>query len=228
MDATPDRSGFTLLEMLMAMTLMAVLAGSLYASLSIGFRGRRVTEEALEPARRAAAALATLGADLRGAVPPTGLLAAEFLGEDAQGGGGEHADVLLFHALAKDQSDAEPPCPVRRIEFALRTDEGDDEVVLVRRTTVNLLAPEEREPIEEVLCRRVRSLDTAFFDGTAWSESWDSTLAGDALPLAVEVSLVLDVEGREEGYALSRVFALPCGEAPEAGAMGMRAQGAGP
>jgi len=217
--------GFTLLEMLVAMTLMAVLAGVLYASLSTGFRGRRVTEAALEPARRGAAALALIGPDLDCAVPPTGLLAGEFLGEDARGDNGEPADGVRFHSLAREQSGATPPFPIRRLQFSLATDEEKHETVLLRRTTLNLLAPEEPEPVEEVICRGVRSFDTAYYDGYGWVDSWDSTAAGDVLPLAVRLTLVLDVDGREEGYKVSRVYALPCGRTADedtgpAGGMG--------
>ena len=39
--------------------------------------------------------------------------------------------------------------------------------------------------------------------------------------MAVELRLSLAADGDEEGYALRRVFALPCGEAPtEAGLIG--------
>ncbi len=212
-----QRAGFTLLEMLLAMGLMAMLAGALYASLSAGFRGRRAAEEALDPARRADAAMAMLGADLLSATPPTGLLAGEFTAQDARGEDGEPADELRFHALAPDQRGARPASPVRRVKFGIAADEETGETVLVRRTTVNLLAPQEPEPSVEVLARRVRSLDLAFYDGTAWLDSWDSTAVGDVLPVAVRVSIAVRVEGQEEGYALGRVFALPCGRAPGQG-----------
>jgi type II secretion system protein J len=221
MRTAAHRGGFTLLEMLVAMTLMSVLAGSLYASLSAGFRGRATAERALDPARRAEAALRMVGADLEAAAPPTGLLAGEFLARDGRGDTGEPADVLLFHAMARDQSGAEPPGPVRRVELELAADEATGQPALVRRTTLNLLAPEEPEPLQEVLCQRVRSFDASFFDGVAWAESWDSAVAGDVLPLAVEVSLVIEAEGREDGYPLARTFALPCGRTAETGTMMM-------
>jgi general secretion pathway protein J len=205
-------NGFTLLEMLVAMTLMAALAGALYASLSTGFRGRRATEAALEPARRGAAALVLIGSDLECAVRPTGLLAGEWVGEEASGEDGEPADSVLFHALTGEQSGATPPSPMRRVEFSLAADEEADRTVLLRRSTFNLLAPEEPEPVEQVMCRGVRSFDLAYYDGHGWRDSWDSTTAGDVLPLAVRVKLVLEVGEREEGYEVSRVFALPCGE----------------
>jgi general secretion pathway protein J len=215
MSRAAHRRGFTLLEMLMAMALVGMLAAALYGSLSIAFRGRRVSDAALEPVRRAAAAMTLVGGGLEAAVPPTGLLAAEFLGEDVKGENGEPSDVLLFHALAQDQSDTIPPSPMSRIEFLLATDEKTSETVLVRRTTPSLLYPEEVAPTEDVVCRRVRSFDTAYFDGTDWVDSWDSTARGNVLPAAVRVSLVIEADGRENGYAVTDVFALPCFQAPQ-------------
>lgn len=214
MHRRPLQRGFTLLEMLIAMSLMAMLAASLYASLRIAFNGRTAADRNLEPVRRAAAAMEMLRADLEAAVVPSGLLAAGFLGETADDGG-DAVDALLFHARARDQSGYVPPSPILQIQVGMAQDEGTGERVLLRRTTANLLAPEEEDPLDEVLCRRVRAFDTAFYDGTAWSESWDSTAQDNVLPLAVEVSILLDVQDREDGYLLKRVISLPCGSLAE-------------
>jgi type II secretion system protein J len=209
--------------MLVAMTLMAILAAALYASLSAGFSGRRVTEASLEPARRGAAALTLMEADLVCAVAPVGLLAGEFRGQDAYGDEGEPADTILFHTLVRELSWPTPPSPVRRVELSLAADASGRQTVLVRRTVVNLLSPEQLDPAEEILCREVRAFNMAYYDGYAWAESWDSAVAGDALPRAVRVRIVLDVEGREEGYEVSRVFTLPCAQAVQEG-MGAEAR----
>ncbi len=217
MDERDYRRGFTLLEMLLAMALMSMLAASLYASLNAAFGGKRTVERALAPARRGAAAMAMLQADIESAVAPTGVLAGEFVADDEEDAAGEPADILLLHTRAPDQSRWEPRSPIVRLQILPAWDEETDEKVLVRRTTVNLLAPEAEEPAEAVLCRGVRSFDLAFYDGTDWVEKWDSTVMGDALPPAVEVTLVLAGNDPEEDYMLQRTFALPCGGRPDAG-----------
>ena len=214
-------NGFTLLEMLVAMMLMSILAGALYAGMHTAFAGRRRTEADLEPVERAAAAMWMIQASLEAATPPTGILAAEFLGDDAAGLGALPADAVAFYALARDQGQFRLASPVHRIEISLGADEETGELVLLRRTTANLLAPETQDPVEEVLCRRVLSLETAFYDGSAWQDTWDSTAAGDVLPMAVEIRLVLAAAGHVDGYAVTRVFALPCATLPgESGARG--------
>ncbi len=222
-----SRNAFTLLEMLVAMTLMSMLAASLYASLSIAFRGRRTMEEALEPTARAAAAFRMMRTDLESATVPTGLLAAEFVGEDAAGRDGQPEDDLLFHALARDQCGGDPPSPILAVEIALTPQGQADERALVRRVTANLLAPEAQEPVEEVLCRRVSSFDVAYFDGTDWLESWDSTTAGNVLPLAVWITIGLETEDPEKDYVMACVFALPCGSLPQEEASAGPAMGGG-
>jgi len=227
MACVTSRKGFTLLEMLVAMTLMSMLAASLYVSLHVAFRGRRATERGMEPAARAAAALRMLREDLESATVPTGLLAGEFIGEDAQDERGREDDVLAFHALARDQWAGHPPSPIVNVEIAVSADDATGEGTLVRRLTANLPAPEAQDPIEEVLCRRVSAFDAAFFDGTDWLDSWDSTTAGNALPLAVRLTISLETEDEEEGYVVTRVFALPCGSLPEGAESSGRATGGG-
>jgi general secretion pathway protein J len=221
--------GFTLLEMLIALTLMSMLGACLYGSMSVAFRGRRAIERVLEPARRSTAAMRMLQTDLESAVGASGLLAGTFLGDDAEDNG-EPADFLTFHALARDQAFGDPPSAIVQLEIGLAEDEETGDLLLVRRTTTNLLAPETADVVQETLCRGVRSFDVGYFDGTSWADTWDSTIQGDVLPLAVEVTLVLDRDDDEQDegqYALTRVFALPCGALPAEGEGGAGLSGGG-
>ncbi len=212
-------SAFTLLEMLAAMALMSVLAASLYTSLHIGFRARRSAVAALRPVRTAELTLELLREDIESALPPTGILAGEFIGEDATDDSQRDADVLLFHSSAHDPEQGERACDIRRIELAFTSLPDGTERVLVRRITTNLLAPETVEPNEEILCRGVLAFNLRYFDGSEWWDDWDSSSQGDVLPLAVEVTLEVERSTGEQpvvsGYSLSRVFLVPCSRAGE-------------
>ncbi len=220
-------SAFTLLEMLAAMGLMSVLAGSLYASLHIGFRARDSAVAALEPVRTAELTIELLREDIESVLPPTGILAGEFIGQDAKDDSQRDADTLLFHSSANDPEEGEKACDIRRVEFVFaslgrdRPSPEGTERVLVRRITTNLLAPETVEPKVEILFRRVLAFNLRYFDGFDWYDDWDSTLQGDVLPLGVEVVLEVERSAGEQpaatGYRLSRVFLLPCGRAAEDG-----------
>jgi hypothetical protein len=202
--------------MLVALSLMAVLATALYLSLHVGFRARTGAEQALAPVRSATLALELLRRDVETALPPTGILAGTFFGEDAAGTGAtEAADTLEFFSAAENTVEGAPG--IYKFEFALVEGEEADDLFLVRRLTENLLAPETPEPVEEVLCRGVNSFNLRYFDGTDWLDSWDSTLRGNALPVALEAELEISgasTSRAEDSYTLVRMFLLPCAGSP--------------
>ena len=213
------RPAFTLLEMLVALAMMSVLAASLYASLHIGFRARERAEAALEPVRAVGLAMELLRRDIASALPPTGVLAGAMLGEDRTADlSRDDTDSLVFHTAAGDAGDR--VCDVRKVEFAVtESDDGAGPYTLVRRVTTNLLAPETPDPDEEILCRSVRAFNLRYFDGADWLDSWDSSQQGNALPVALEVTVVVrrggatgdETTGDEAAdYEQVRVFAFPC------------------
>ena len=201
------RSGFTMLEMLLAMTLMSILGASLYASLHIGFKARDSAKSALEPARKAEIVFELLREDIESALPPTGILAGSFLGEDVEEKVGLNADILSFCSSGHHPEEDEQACDIRRVQFEVIEEDGERR--LVRLITTNLLSPETIEPTEEVLCRGLLSFDVTYFDGLDWLDNWDSTLQDDMLPLAVEVTIEVE-RTNTEGYVLRRMISLPC------------------
>lgn len=207
---------FTLLEMLVAMAMIAVLAGSLYATLHVAFRARRTALKAVEPVRKAELAMQLLRADIQSAVVPRGVLAGSFFGEDGTDGIGRECDSLLLYCTTPRARQAEGTGDVRMIELVCEPEEDGTGMVLLRRTTVNLLAPTINEPAEEVLCRGVHAFGLRYFDGVDWQDSWDSGARDNTLPSAVEVTLELEAEGDQRtemdagGYWTSRVFLIPC------------------
>jgi len=128
------------------------------------------------------------------------------------GGGGE-ADSLLFQSSSgaadirfdhttvetlgeltiggDSELDPQPvAADVHEIEYTRAADATNpDQTNLVRRVRKNLLAETAEEPVEQVILRNVASFDLRFFDGTTWTESWDSTTLDNAMPLAVEMVL---------------------------------------
>ncbi len=218
------RAGFTLLEILLAMTLMAMLAGTLYGSLHIAFRARDSVQRAIEETNAGALGLDLVRRDFSEALPPKGILAGTFIGSDDQWDNGRDADSMDFYASANMLDEPVGTCDIIHVSIALGTDD-DGTVALVRNTTTNLLATEVPEPDTEVICRNVRSLNLRYFDGTDWLDSWDSTQEGDELPLAVELVLELkpfkdqptttDSLGNPQGPVLTRVLVAPCASLPE-------------
>ena len=224
--------GFTLLEMLVALALMATLAAGLYESLHIGVTARSRAQASIEPVRSASLVLELLKDDIASALPPTGILAGSFIGTDAKGSNSvSDADTLVFYSAVEDSGRARPG--TRKIELALATDQDGNANALVRRVTDNLLAPTVPEPSEELLCRDVTSFNLSYYDGTDWFDGWDSTTRDNTLPMAVQVDITIrqaaDASGEARGYTLTRVFLLPCWSLPseQGGATGAPASGQG-
>lgn len=205
---------FTLLELLVATAMTAVLAGSLYATLHIAFQAQRTAAHAVENVRRAELAAELIRRDLESAIVPRGILAGVFYGEDGVTASGRAADAVALHCTADGGQETEGVGDVRMVEFACETAEDGRGLVLLRRVTLNLLSTNVQEPVEEVICRDVRSFELVYFDGTDWVDSWDSAAQDNALPLAVGVTIELISEDEADadaaGYWISRVFRLPC------------------
>lgn len=208
---------FTLLEMLVATALVAVLAGSLYASLSIAFNARRSALAAVEPVRKARLALELVGEDIRSAVVPKGVLAGPFLGDDGQDARGRQSDMLELCSTASSPEPAEGIGDIKKIEILCEPSEDGLSQVLVRLVTTNLQAPRTPEPVREVLCRGVHAFNLRYFTGSDWQDYWDSTSQDNTLPVAVEATLQLDggrTDDASGGYCAAQVFLVPCGAAP--------------
>lgn len=211
----PHARAFSMLELLLAMAMVAMLALSLYTSMHVATRARRSAAAAVAPMRAATIAMDMICRDLESVPPPTGLLAGEFLGARQSSGTGEAA-YLQFYCLGSDGNDPRlPVCEgVRQVELLLRTDVTPP--ALVRRVNRNLLASTQVMPEEEVLCRGVRSFAVQYFDGTYWQTEWDSTTVGDVLPMAVQIELEMEptVGAVAEAWSnrIVRVLPLACGK----------------
>jgi general secretion pathway protein J len=199
--------GFSLLELLVAMSLMIVVSSCLYGSLKMGFEAKRTALVAVEPDSAALQVIELIKDDLRGTLPPIGTFANSFVGTDSRLGQNEDTDSLLFFTTNVVASKTSLPAGMSKVELMLEQNEQGDNYRLVRKVTTNLLSPREVEPEEQVLCRSVKSLNFRFYDGNDWLDQWDSATDANAVPLAVEVDLKIaydDSKAKGASSVLSR------------------------
>ena len=169
-------------------------------------------------------AIAILRNDIESALPPTGLLAAECVGEDETGETGRESDILRLHTCSGNReiqyadeagedhgqlsmsssaydSQLQVGGDMQQIEYELVRDAGnlvDVDFNLLRKVTRNLLAQTEPAPVEQVICRYVVTYNVRYLDGSDWVDSWDSSQQEDTLPPAVEGSLEVKVKDPSE------------------------------
>jgi len=209
------RSGFTLMELSLAMGMMAMLALTLYMSLAIALRARDSAAASVGPVRAATVAADLVRQDLESVLPPSGNLAGPFIGYMDSSLPGGRSDNVEYYCVGNDAArivDSPLAEGIRKVDLLVRTDVNPP--VLVRQVYRNLLAQAEMPPEEEVLCRNVKSFSLRYFDGTLWQDQWDSTTMGDVLPTAVEMTLDIDYPQKPgqpaTPYRVVRVIPLAC------------------
>ena len=216
-----NQKGFTFLELLTAMSMMVVLAASLFASLYIGFKAKESAERAIGPVRQARIVMKLLQQDIEAALPPSGTLAGEFQGIDGVDSRGRNNDNLWFFTTHYQQYHTAAASDIVQVELLLVPTNYDDTNLLVRRTAVNLLPSVEPQYFEEILCRDVLAFDLSYYDGYEWLDNWDSASLDDSLPLAVQIMLSIKQPTEDpmkdyDLYAVKHVFVLPCSQAATA------------
>jgi type II secretion system protein J len=216
-----DQRAFTLLELLIAMTMMSIIAVSLYTSMSIGFKARESAESRVEKGRTAEIAIELIRGMLTSAMIPNGILAGEFEGEDEEDEYGYDADTLVFYTADYNPAEDELACDIEKVELGMSVREDTEERVIIRKITTNLLSPKTLDPEEEVLCGGVRSWNLRYYDGSDWVDEWNSTDNDNSLPEGVEITIVLEEsedseeywedDEEEDLYEFTQAIILPCG-----------------
>lgn len=184
---TRNHRAFTLLELLLAIAITAILAATVYASLMVATRTRDRAADAVGKDRALTLALDLIRRDLQSAPPPTGTLAGAFIGADDNG-----YDTVSFTTTNTYLPPNERLSDLINISLALIEDEegGDSRsMMLVREVTTNLLSATTTDPQVQVLARGITGFDIVYSDGSDWLGEWDSTQHDNTLPLAVRVTL---------------------------------------
>lgn len=239
---TRRRRGFTLLEVILAIALSAVVALAVGQVVSVMHTTqKRVRTRA---ARRAllSAIERQIVADLSAIVPPGGIYASGIVGEDQAGATGEAlVDADMVRQVYADTPSGEEPPPVEErdrltlavlpaaltfgsehpagegglqsVIYYIDDDPQTEERGLVRQVERVRDKPEGADPEPlEQLSEDVVAMDLAFFDGQVWAETWDSG-ASDTLPTGIEVSLVVRVG---EEIVTYRIMVAPAQGRPSA------------
>jgi general secretion pathway protein J len=190
-DSRRNRGGFTLLELLTATAMFAVIVVALYTVFYGALRMRERAHDTFEERLPKDALIALLWRDLSCAPVPGGILVGAFLGEKIEEGG-QRLDRLELYTASATVDEKDPWGDIQKVVLSAETPEDADEVEgrdLVRETTRNLLASTEQEPEEQRLLHGLESLAFQYYDGKEWQDSWDSTTQENALPLAVRIQI---------------------------------------
>ncbi len=199
-------SGFTLLEVMIASMIFALLAASMYSVFYGALKLREKTYEAVEAGLPKDYIVSLIKRDMTSIMAPVGLLAGAMIGEIEEEDSFRR-DTLEFYTASGVVNDYDPWGDIQKVEYYLTdietssgTDGGSDldnlrdrttsygattGSDLVRVVTRNLLASTVEEPEEVRLFSDVESLEFSYYDGEYWQDSWDSTVEDNECPEAV-------------------------------------------
>lgn len=191
-------NGFTLIEMILAIGVAAIVLITVNTVLFAALRLHAVTADAVDAASPVDQAVALLRRDLQCVMSPTNgttkVLSGDFrVGNVTSLGVAEPVAIEMFTATGA-LSDRAPWADVQRVTYELkspadRAAAGQD---LVRSVVRNLLSVTTPDVDDQVLLSGVMSIKFSCYDGTQWQDIWDTTgtmSVNTNLPLAVRVDI---------------------------------------
>lgn len=184
-------SGFTLLEVLAATSIMLVLVGSLYSVFRGALRLREQTFTNIEAGLPRSYIMGIIKKDIAHIPASNGLLAGALIGETEESGE-SRLDKVEFVTATGEITDDVPWGDLQKVEYYLIDPETDDKTSgkdFIRALSRNLLSTVVEEPEEQKLLKNVASLKITYFDGEYWQDSWDSTTMDGENPAAMKIRI---------------------------------------
>ena len=197
---SPIANGFTLIEMILAIGVAAIVMVTISAVFFAALRLRDATQQAVDNATPIDQTMAILRRDLECVVTPTNgtgkILSGDFrVGNIISPGVGGPVAIEMFTATG-ELSDSEPWGDIQRVTYELRdpTTQNASGKDLIRSVTRNLLATATPDVEDQWMMGGVQSIGFSCFDGSQWQNTWDTTgvtSLNTNLPTAVKVDIQL-------------------------------------
>jgi general secretion pathway protein J len=191
--------GFTLLELLIATAVAAIVLLAINATFFGALRLHNTTHEKIDGDLMEQRALGIVRRDLAGLMLPSGgngpVLAGALQTTEVSSSPNDPAGDRVsadFYTNSGRIDGWNPFSEVQKVAYFLApATDGSNSKALVRAITRNLLSVQETGPDEQqILLSGVASAEIEFFDGTDWVADWDSTVTS-TLPTAIKFRLVM-------------------------------------
>ena len=226
MPVTQNNRGFTLLEILLAFLIFAILFTVIFASYSGSFKTIDMTESRMEIYRKAAIAMERMSEDLQASYisnPPSNSFGepagyTRFLGEDKEINGKDADSLSFFSRIGPLFDDGIGMSTGQLISYDVIQGDEEDELILLRSEQPEFIETVERSE-GLTLCDGLQAVTFTYFndDGDLY-DSWDSDSEDSAqvLPRRVSISLeFLNYENPDAPLTFMTSIALPEHYQPE-------------
>ena len=194
--------GFTLIELILAVGIAAIVLISINAVFFGALRLRDATTEAVDQAAPLELTFSTMRRDFECAVPPNpnGGFGIDFkTGNVVSIGLTDPVSAELYTATGALHEN-EPWGDIQRITYGLRSvpSAAGPGKALIRSVTRNLLSDTSPEVDEQPLLTGVESIEFDCYDGSQWQTEWDTTSTTSLntnLPTGVRVVIQMAAKG---------------------------------
>lgn len=207
--------GFTLVEILLAMLLTAIVMALIYGVVSSTIQAQQRIEQVTRSTEIGPAIMSQIRSDLQGAFLPR-KDEEGFVGRNSQGSSGDRDRidfVATTIAYGREEEELDPRFhSVNELGYQVKDNPNDTGVgILYRREDYFVDKDPMRGGRLMELYERVLHFDVRYYDGEEWFEEWNSRDAKGKLPRAVRVELRIlvsdrDQSDREKTYVTTVVF----------------------
>jgi len=196
-----ERKGFTLIEVLIALALLGILAGTLYSTYFTLIKGRESAAEGMEARRELRATLDLLRRELNSAfykAVQSGTTKRLHFSVEDRDIFGKPASRLAFTAIAPPQAGGQAVSD--QIDLVYEIVERDKKMVLSRQAK-DLYHPGEPDRYPQM--ENIEGFLVECLNGDKWVKSWDT--ANDSqhkLPAAVRVTVTVKEGDNNASYSV--------------------------
>ena len=177
-----DNSGFTIIEIVIAVAISALLLTAVYYTYFNINRSIEATTEDRDALETGRILSELIKKDIRGISPNYSVLVGKNQVVDGFSLG--QIEFVTSNSMPTDK------LKLRRIEYALITAE-EGEKILIRKESTDL-----KDPLDSVasapqvfeVSRIVKGFQVQFYNGTNWADIWDASTAG-SLPTQIKVTI---------------------------------------
>jgi len=205
---TNNKKAFTLVEMILAIGVTAIVLAAVNAVLFTALHLRQVTTDVVDAATPVDQAFTYLRRDLQCVVTPTNGTSKVLSGGFRLGNGitsvgiSDPVAAEIFTATGA-LSERAPWADIQRVCYGLKNStDGSGRRDLYRSVTRNLLIISTPDVTDQLMLSGVESIKFSGYDGAQWQEVWDTTDPSSVytnLPLAVRVEIRLAGNDKNAG-----------------------------
>ena len=199
LSAISRNSGFTLLEVLIAVSLLAILTAALYGSYFGVIRARESASNGMEARRELGATLDLIRREVSSALFNRTDKRLRFVVEDRDNFGSP-SSTLELTTLAPPDVNSRRESGIAAVTYRL-AEKG--KVLTLRRQERDLFSEEGTSPAYPQM-EQISSFLVECYDGSKWIKSWDTAING-TLPKSVRVTVTIEVEGKPVQFTMLSV-----------------------